>query len=230
MYKVSKSLIILISTVVVSCSSNSKKLEVNENIQDKWWSEVEKVGDDIIKFTNDNMLININDKEKLTYSIDGKNIKMKMRDYEKEMELEMELLSKEMDEPFSEESSNSDNSSAEIKKLYIEETWSIASLTDDELVLKKGGKSKTFKLADDQEFFVGKWDGTKKGLEVSFRFTKKNKVEVNANGADEERYSYSFKNNKVIIDDEQFEYSLSEDKNKLTLKGKETINLIRSGR
>ena len=146
MYKVSKSLIILISTVVVSCSSNSKKLEVNENIQDKWWSEVEKVGDDIIKFTNDNMLININDKEKLTYSIDGKNIKMKMRDYEKEMELEMELLSKEMDEPFSEESSNTDNSSAEIKKLYIEETWSIASLTDDELVLKKGGKSKTFKL------------------------------------------------------------------------------------
>ena len=118
MYKVSKSLIILISTVVVSCSSNSKKLEVNENIQDKWWSEVEKVGDDIIKFTNDNMLININDKEKLTYSIDGKNIKMKMRDYEKEMELEMELLSKEMDEPFSEESSNTDNSSAEIKKLY----------------------------------------------------------------------------------------------------------------
>jgi hypothetical protein len=34
---------------------------------------------------------------------------------------------------------------------------------------------------------------------------------------------------KIVIDGESFEYSLSEDKNNLVLKGKETLNLTRSG-
>jgi hypothetical protein len=203
-------LVVVIAITITSCSSNSKK------IQDKWWYEVEKIGDDIIKFTSDGKIQNINDREVLIYEISGEEIKMKLRDYEKESELAMKSI-EQMD------------LGKEPEKVYKEEKWTISSVTDNELILKNGEKSKTFRLATDQDFFVGKWEGTKEGVEVRFRFTKKNKVELKVKGADEEKYIYSFNDNKVIIDNEPLEFTLSEDKNNLILKGKETINLVRRG-
>lgn len=211
--------IIVIAIMATACSSTSKK------IQDKWWFEVEKIGDDIIKFTSDGKIQNINDREVLTYEINGEEIKLKLRDYEKESELAM----KDLEQMASDTSTNMDALTKEPKKIYKEETWTISSVTDNELILKKGEDTKTFRLATDQDFFVGKWEGTKEGVEVRFRFTKKNKVEVKVKGAGEEKYTYSFSDNKVVIDNEPLEFTLSEDKNNLVLKGKETINLIRRG-
>jgi len=182
--------VIVIVIMITSCSSNGEK------IQDKWWYEVERVGDDIIKFTSDGKIKNINDRADLSYEIDEAETKLKLRDYEVVGE---------------------------------DETWTISSVTDNELILKNGDKSKTFRLATDQDFFIGKWVGTKQGVEVSFRFNKKNEVEIDLKGAGEEEYTYSFNDNKIVIDNEPLEFTLSEDKNNLILKGKETLNLIRRG-
>lgn len=109
-------LLIIPLAIIASCSSNSNK------IQDKWWYEVDNIGDNIIKFTSDNKLKNINDRAVSTYEINDQVIKMKVRDYEKELEVEYKELEKEM-----ELENNSDNStdlsdlSKEPLKLYKEE-------------------------------------------------------------------------------------------------------------
>ena len=56
------------------------------------------------------------------------------------------------------------------------------------------------------------------------------KVEVRVKGSDKEEFTYSFNENKVVIDNDSYEFTLSEDKNNLIIKGKESFNLIRTGR
>lgn len=110
-------------------------------------------------------------------------------------------------------------------------TYAISSVTENELVLKNAEDTENFRLATDQDFIVGKWDGTKNGVKLSLYFDKQNKVSFKTTGEDgedtEEEYTYSFNGNKVIIDNEPIEYTLSADKNNLTLKGKEILNLVR---
>jgi hypothetical protein len=216
---------ISIMVSITSCSSTSDK------IQDKWWYDVESYGDDIIKFTSDNQIQNINDKDVLTYEINGEAIKIKMRDYAKESEIALKKDYADIEAMNNPQSStNVDNSSTEPEKIYIEETWSIGSINDKELVIKNGDKTRTFRLASDQDLFVGDWEGTKKGVEVKFEFDKKNKVEVRVKGSDKEEFTYSFNENKVVIDNDSYDFTLSEDKNNLVIKGKESFNLIRTGR
>lgn len=180
--------IIAMAIMVTACSSSSKK------IQDKWWFEVAEIGDDIIKFTIDGRIENINDSEIGTYIIIDEDIKLKFRDGQG----------------------------------YMEETWIISSITDNELILKKGNDTRIFRLATDQDFFVGKWNGTMNGVKITWQFDKKSEVEIDAKGADQEEYTYSFSDNKIIVDNKPLEFTISEDKNNLILKGKETINLIRN--
>ncbi len=216
----SKLLVITALTIFISsCSSNSKK------IQDKWWYEVEEIGDDIIKFTVDNKIQNINDREVLSYEVNGEEIKMKIRDYEKESGLEM----KNLELAISDNSSDVNDLPQESEKIYKEETWTIASITDNELVLKNGDKSKTYRLANDQDFFIGRWEGKKDGNDMKLRFTKKNEVKLKVKKSGERKFTYSFNDKKVVIGIDSCEFTLSEDKNNLIIKGKESLNLNRRG-
>lgn len=177
--------LILISTtflLMFSCSSNQSKIE------NKWWFEISKYGDDIIMFHENGTVENINDNGDAIYTIEGEQITI----------------------------SEGKNSM----------TFGI-SIDNDLLTMTKEGDSKTFKLCEEKDLLVGSWKGLKNDKKVKMKFNKKNEVTLKIDGQRKED-NYTIKGNSIIVEKEESTFSLSKDKNTLTIvNGDESLILNR---
>lgn len=107
------------------------------------------------------------------------------------------------------------------------------SLTSDELTLTDDSRAQNFRKAKDEDFLIGEWKGSVNGNEIRFRFRKNNECVI-INGDVDVEHIFSFKDKKVVINNEPIEYTISEDKKNLTLKASkitdnQELSLVRFG-
>ncbi len=186
-----------ITLMVVSCSQSKE-----EKLRGKWWYS--NATGDMIQFEDDKNLLYINEKDKSSYEIIGDSLKITSRDYLKEI----------TENPFDENGLSSNAT----EKSYKTIVWAISTISDSELVIKNIDKTGYFKIAKQEDFLIGKWKGKKNGKNIRVNFRINN--ELNLKEDDEKKeFKYTIKGNKIIFDSGEYEYTLSENKNHLELKG-----------
>lgn len=186
-----------ITLIAVSCSQSKE-----EKLKGKWWYS--NTTGDMIKFEDDKNLLYINEKDKSPYEVMGDSLKITARDYLKEI----------TENPFDENGLSSNAT----EKSYKTIVWAISTISDSELVIKNIDKTGYFKIAKQEDFLIGKWKGKKNGKNIRVNFRINN--ELNLKEDDEKKeFKYTIKGNKIIFDSGEYEYTLSENKNHLELKG-----------
>lgn len=101
--------------------------------------------------------------------------------------------------------------------IYLgKDTTSISRIDEKYLTLSLKKRALEFRLAEEKDFLIGEWKGTYNGERFEIRLKKDKEYKSRMNG-DRNEGNYKIENNILKVDNDKFNYTLSEDLNNLSL-------------
>lgn len=101
--------------------------------------------------------------------------------------------------------------------IYLDgDTLKISNVDEKRLTLSEGKKTIEFRLANEKDYLIGKWEGSYDGERFEIELEKDNNYKSRMRGKKNEG-KYTINENTLKVDNDEFNYTLSTDLNNFTL-------------